>query len=79
MTDQKQITTDHSEIEPTIGLNVEGDTINAEAQLATAAEHALTVREAFKSYPAAVLWAIVMSFTIVMESYDSGLMNNFYA
>ncbi|KAJ2965887.1 hypothetical protein NQ176_g10404 [Zarea fungicola] len=48
--------------------------ITVEAQVATADEHSLTVREAFRRYPKAVLWSAVMSLTIVMEGYDLSLM-----
>ncbi|KAI1268734.1 alpha-glucosides permease MPH2/3 [Xylariaceae sp. FL1019] len=43
------------------------------------AEHNLGVLEAVKAYPMATFWAFVMSFTIIMESYDVFLCNNFVA
>ncbi|KAK7006462.1 MFS transporter [Favolaschia claudopus] len=43
------------------------------------AEHAMTPWEAMKAYPMACFWAFVMSFTIIMESYDVFLMGNFLA
>ena len=49
-----------------------------DAQIATADEHSLTVREAFKRYPKAVFWAIIMSMTIIMEGYDATLIGNFF-
>ncbi|KAJ6571051.1 putative maltose porter [Mycena capillaripes] len=42
-------------------------------------EHSMTVMEAVKAYPMACFWAFVMSFTIIMESYDVFLMGNFIA
>jgi SP family general alpha glucoside:H+ symporter-like MFS transporter len=59
--------------------SLDATTLGATAQLATDAEHSLTLRQAFKKYPAAIFWAVVMSFTIVMEGYDSSLINNFFA
>jgi SP family general alpha glucoside:H+ symporter-like MFS transporter len=42
-------------------------------------EHSMTVLEACKAYPMACFWAFIMSFTIIMESYDVFLINNFVA
>ncbi|KAG0652307.1 maltose permease MAL31 [Hyphodiscus hymeniophilus] len=49
------------------------------AQIATETEHSLSFSQAMRLYPTAVFWAMVMSFTIVMEGYDTILMSNFYA
>ncbi|KAI0472728.1 general substrate transporter [Xylariaceae sp. FL0804] len=49
----------------------------ADAIEAENAEHNMTVMEAIKAYPMASFWAFVMSFTIIMESYDVFLCNNF--
>ncbi|KAH8827480.1 maltose porter [Flagelloscypha sp. PMI_526] len=43
------------------------------------AEHSMTVLEACKAYPMACFWAFIMSFTIIMESYDVFLIGNFVA
>ncbi|CAJ2508052.1 Uu.00g092380.m01.CDS01 [Anthostomella pinea] len=43
------------------------------------AEHDMTVLQAVKAYPMATFWAFVISCTIIMESYDVFLMNNFIA
>ena len=51
----------------------------AEAQAASAHEHSLTVREALKSYPWAVMWALTISMSIVMEGYDTILIGSLYA
>ncbi|KAJ7245090.1 maltose porter [Mycena rebaudengoi] len=50
-----------------------------DAILAENAEHSMTVMEAARAYPMACFWAFVMSFTIIMESYDVFLMGNFLA
>ncbi|TGO36907.1 hypothetical protein BHYA_0111g00070 [Botrytis hyacinthi] len=42
-------------------------------------EHDMTVLQAVKAYPAASLWAFVMSCTIIMESYCVFLMGQFIA
>jgi MFS transporter, SP family, general alpha glucoside:H+ symporter len=65
-------TIDVDEIEQSHGFD-------SAAQIATEDEHNLGFREACQRYPAAVFWAITISFTIVMEGYDTSLMNNFYA
>ncbi|OXC83578.1 MFS transporter, SP family, general alpha glucoside:H+ symporter [Cryptococcus neoformans AD1-7a] len=51
----------------------------ADAVEAENAEHSMTVLEAVKAYPMACFWAFVMSFTIIMESYDVFLIGNFVA
>ncbi|KAJ7175438.1 maltose porter [Mycena filopes] len=51
----------------------------AEAMEAELAEHTMTVMEAVRAYPMACFWAFIMSFTIIMESYDVFLIGNFIA
>ncbi|KAI0109259.1 general substrate transporter [Nemania sp. FL0031] len=51
----------------------------ADAIEAENAEHNMGVLEAVRAYPMATLWAFVMSCTIIMESYDVFLCNNFVA
>jgi SP family general alpha glucoside:H+ symporter-like MFS transporter len=48
-------------------------------RLATEREHMLTFRQALHLYPASFFWAIAISFTIIMEGYDTYLLGNFYA
>lgn len=50
-----------------------------EAFAAETHEHSMTVWQAAKSYPAACIWAFIMAFTIVMESFDMFLIGNFVA
>ncbi|KAL5042400.1 hypothetical protein BDW71DRAFT_216998 [Aspergillus fruticulosus] len=60
----------------------EGDQWNAstkEAQAANAAEHSMTVRQALRVYPWAVIWSLAISMSIIMEGYDTNLIGNFYA
>ncbi|KAL1861768.1 hypothetical protein VTK73DRAFT_6918 [Phialemonium thermophilum] len=51
----------------------------ADAIEAENAEHNMTVLEAVRAYPMASFWAFIMSFTIIMESYDVFLIGNFVA
>ncbi|KAI0471357.1 sugar transporter [Xylaria cf. heliscus] len=51
----------------------------ADAIEAENAEHNMGVMEAVRAYPMATFWAFVMSSTIIMESYDVFLCNNFVA
>jgi len=51
----------------------------ADAILAENAEHNMGVLEAVRAYPMASFWAFIMSFTIIMESYDVFLIGNFVA
>jgi SP family general alpha glucoside:H+ symporter-like MFS transporter len=50
-----------------------------EARAANAHEHALTVRQALKSYPWAVIWALIVSMSVIMEGYDTILIGSLYA
>lgn len=56
-----------------------GGELDAAAQHATDLEHKMPLMEAFRRYPWATFWAIAMSFTIVMEGYDTFLLGNFLA
>ncbi|KAF4978362.1 hypothetical protein FZEAL_5237, partial [Fusarium zealandicum] len=49
-----------------------------EAQAASAAEHATTLKQALRENWKAVLWSSAISLTIVMEGYDQSLMSNFF-
>lgn len=42
-------------------------------------EHRLTLTQAFKLYPKAIGWSMLLSLTIVMEGYDLTIINSFYA
>lgn len=46
---------------------------------ATKVEHELTTFEAFMVYKKAVFWSVIVSMGIIMDSYDTQLMGNFYA
>ncbi|SPO03270.1 related to maltose permease [Cephalotrichum gorgonifer] len=48
------------------------------ADEATTAEHSLTVMEAFKTYPMAVVWSVLFCLCVVMDGYDSNLITNLY-
>ncbi|KAK9311298.1 general substrate transporter [Lipomyces starkeyi] len=69
--------------EPTVLLPVATQNLNedllVEAKDATALEHHMTVRQAFKIYPKAVGWSILLSLVIIMEGYDTLLLGSFYA
>ncbi|EXJ90558.1 hypothetical protein A1O1_03661 [Capronia coronata CBS 617.96] len=53
--------------------------LSVEARAATKAEHAMTFVKACKLYPKAMAWSALLSMTIVMEGYDTTLINSFYA
>lgn len=50
-----------------------------EAKEATNAEKSMTIWQAFKTYPKAVIFSIILSTAIVMEGYDVVLLANLYA
>ncbi|KAK3626831.1 hypothetical protein LTR56_019559 [Elasticomyces elasticus] len=53
--------------------------LSSEAKAATDAEHAMTLRQAIRSHPKAVLWSIFFSTAVAMEGYDTVLISAFYA
>jgi SP family general alpha glucoside:H+ symporter-like MFS transporter len=50
-----------------------------EAQTATDAEHAMTIREAIRLYPKAIAWSILFSTSIAMEGFDLILISSLFA
>ncbi|KAL4768443.1 general substrate transporter [Aspergillus nidulans var. acristatus] len=67
----------HGELEKSEGE--QWHTSTKEAQAANAAEHLMTVRQALRAYPWAVIWSLTISMSIIMEGYDTNLIGNFYA
>ena len=54
----------------------EGDKIEfADAQAASAKEHNLTLGQALKAYPKAIMWSILLSSAVIMEGYDTLLVS----
>ncbi|KAK3686781.1 hypothetical protein LTR37_019460 [Vermiconidia calcicola] len=49
----------------------------ADAQAATAKEHSLTLSQALKAYPKAIMWSILLSSAVVMEGYDTLLIGSY--
>jgi len=52
--------------------------INDLAEQAAADEHQLSVRDALRRYPKAVLWSVLVSTAIIMEGYDIVLIGSFF-
>lgn len=67
----------HVEATPNLDGTAHVKDYKAGAVEAENAEHNMGVLEAVRAYPMASFWAFVMSFTIIMESYDVFLINNF--
>lgn len=53
--------------------------IGSDAAAANQSEHRMTFRQALRLYPKAIGWSAVISLAIIMEGYDTGLINSFYA
>jgi MFS transporter, SP family, general alpha glucoside:H+ symporter len=53
--------------------------LSADAKEGTKAEHKMTFLQGVRLYPKAIGWSVLLSFTIVMEGYDTTLINSFYA
>ena len=51
----------------------------SDAKAGAQAEHRMTFLQGMKLYPKAIGWSVVLSLTIVMEGYDTALINSFYA
>jgi len=49
-----------------------------EAKKAVEKEHELTVRDALKLYPKAIIFSIIFSSAVIMEGYDLSLMGSFF-
>lgn len=49
--------------------------LNADAKDATDREHAMTIRDAIRLYPRAVMFSIAFSTAVVMEGYDLSLVS----
>lgn len=45
------------------------------AKQATAKEHALTLGQALKAYPKAIMWSLLLSSAVIMEGYDTILVH----
>lgn len=58
-----------------------GETLksNELAKQAAQEEHQLTLVDALRKYPKAVMWSILLSTSIIMEGYDIVLMSSFFA
>jgi SP family general alpha glucoside:H+ symporter-like MFS transporter len=52
--------------------------MNAEATIATEAEHDLDFWAAVKKYKKAIAWSMIISASIVMEGYDTTLLGSFF-
>jgi SP family general alpha glucoside:H+ symporter-like MFS transporter len=50
-----------------------------QARQAADEEHQLTLLQAIRRHPNAVLWSVLLSTSIIMEGYDIVLMNSFFA
>ncbi|CAN6674710.1 maltose permease Mal61p [Trichomonascus vanleenenianus] len=50
-----------------------------DAQLEAEYEKSMGLWEGLRTYPKAVLWCIIVSFTVIMDGYDTALLGSFYA
>ncbi|KZV93750.1 putative MFS alpha-glucoside transporter [Exidia glandulosa HHB12029] len=63
----------NEEFKHSLGANVVND-----AQKADAAEHTMTLREAFKTHKRAIFWSMALSSALIMEGYDVVVIASFY-
>ena len=52
--------------------------LNHDARVGADAEKQMSFRQAFKLYPKAAAWSVLLSTAIVMEGYDTLLLSNFF-
>lgn len=52
--------------------------LSNEAKIATDAEHKMSVTEAIKLYPKAIMWSVIFSSAVAMEGYDLVLVSSFF-
>ncbi|KAL3431759.1 general substrate transporter [Aspergillus tetrazonus] len=50
-----------------------------QARIATAQEHSLSFTEGLRTYRKAVMWSMLFSLAIIMEGYDTTLLQSFFA
>ncbi|OXH30015.1 MFS transporter, SP family, general alpha glucoside:H+ symporter, partial [Cryptococcus neoformans] len=55
------------------------DDVVQSARQGMESEKALSLRESLRRYPRAVAWSVLLSTSLVMEGFDTVLINNFYA
>ncbi|CAM9019971.1 unnamed protein product [Wickerhamomyces anomalus] len=53
--------------------------ISNNAQGNESAEKKMSLKEGLKTFPKAAMWSFVLSSSIIMEGYDTNLLNSFYA
>lgn len=69
----------HQEQDTVLGCKGSWEATLADAQAANRHEHSLSVRQALKAYPWAVVWSLIVSLSIIMEGYDTILIGSLYA
>lgn len=62
-----------------LGVRGQWEATLEDARAANTHEHSLSVRSALKAYPWAVCWSLLISLSIIMEGYDTALINSLYA
>lgn len=69
---------DHASIRKLSAANPEFAAVAAEANDATTREHQMTIRDAARLYPKAIMFSIAFSTAVVMEGYDLSLTGSFF-
>jgi SP family general alpha glucoside:H+ symporter-like MFS transporter len=83
---EKQDGSDVQQVETSVSIahasdekRIAGQTLEEAAEQGTIDEKELSVRDAIKAYPKAILWSLVFSTCVIMEGYDTNLLSNFFA
>lgn len=51
-------------------------TLVNEANEANERERSMTLREAFRVYPKAIMWSVILSSALIMEGYDTAVVGS---
>ncbi|KAK1920597.1 hypothetical protein DB88DRAFT_458828 [Papiliotrema laurentii] len=54
-------------------------TVTANAQIHQDAEHTMSLIQAIRRYPKAIMWSVILSCAIIMEGFDLTLLSSLYA
>lgn len=84
MDEKHEVVVQHDELDSVLERCAQDGSITDPALLEAALQsiaddHDLGIWEAIKTYPQAVGWSLVAATCVIMEGYDTSLLNNFFA
>jgi SP family general alpha glucoside:H+ symporter-like MFS transporter len=76
--DEKHPPIDHAEEGEHGDITGNWKAVNESGRQAALVEHELTLKQAFKKYPGAIIWSVLVSTTVIMEGYDLVLIGSMF-